>query len=222
MSGHHAHRVACPDCDLPLKLPRVPVGGSARCPRCDARLSRAPHRAIERTAALALAALFLLVAANAFPFLTLDIKGRQTEATLFEGVRTLWAQGMPFLSLLVLATIIVAPLLHVGLLLYLLVPLGRGRRPPGGSRAFAVLHHIRPWSMAEVFMLGVLVSMTKLAGLATIEPGVALWAFSLLILVIAATLATLDEEEVWARLAPDLEPGRRPAQGRPPDSRTSG
>ncbi|MCB9537291.1 MAG: paraquat-inducible protein A [Myxococcales bacterium] len=206
MIAHPVRRVACPDCDLLLTLPPVPAGGSARCPRCDARLSRAPHRSIERTSALALAGLLLFVVANAFPFLTLDIQGRQTEATLFEGVRTLWTQDMPFLSVLVLATIIVAPLLHLSLLLYLLLPLGWGRRPPGGPRLFALLHHIRPWSMAEVFMLGVLVSMTKLADLADIFPGIALWAFSLLILVIAATLSTLDEEVVWARLAPRFEP----------------
>jgi paraquat-inducible protein A len=54
--------------------------------------------------------------------------------------------------------------------------------------------------MMEVFLLGILVSVVKLAGMASIIPGIALWAFALLILVLAAAGAALDREEVWERL----------------------
>jgi paraquat-inducible protein A len=54
--------------------------------------------------------------------------------------------------------------------------------------------------MIEVFMLGILVSMVKLSQMATIVPGVALWAFALLIVVLAASSAVMDPAEVWRRL----------------------
>jgi paraquat-inducible protein A len=54
--------------------------------------------------------------------------------------------------------------------------------------------------MMEVFMLGILVSVVKLAGMATIVPGLALWAFGLLIFVLAAAAAALDPHLVWEKV----------------------
>jgi paraquat-inducible protein A len=45
-----------------------------------------------------------------------------------------------------------------------------------------------------------LVSIVKLAGMATVIPGAALYAFLALIFVVAATAATLDPDIVWDRV----------------------
>ena len=60
---------------------------------------------------------------------------------------------------------------------------------------------VRPWGMVEVFMLGVLVSLVKLAHLAGIVPGIALWAFAALMFVMAAIASVLDPRDLWARVA---------------------
>jgi paraquat-inducible protein A len=54
--------------------------------------------------------------------------------------------------------------------------------------------------MMEVFLIGILVSITKLAGMAEVIPGLAIWAFALLMLVLAGAMASLDPQEVWERL----------------------
>ena len=46
--------------------------------------------------------------------------------------------------------------------------------------------------------------MVKLADLAVIVPGIALWAFAALIPVLAASMVTLDAEETWRTLAPEV------------------
>jgi paraquat-inducible protein A len=66
-----------------------------------------------------------------------------------------------------------------------------------------------PWAMMEVYMLSVLVAIVKLSELATIVPGIALYAFSALILVTAWSGATLDPRIVWDRAA--VAGVRRPA-----------
>jgi paraquat-inducible protein A len=48
-----------------------------------------------------------------------------------------------------------------------------------------------------VFMLGILVSVVKLAKMAQIIPGIASFCFMALIFVLAACLASLDPHEVW-------------------------
>lgn len=49
-------------------------------------------------------------------------------------------------------------------------------------------------------MLGILVSVVKLSSMAAIIPGVALWSFAALIIVMAAAAANLDTDVVWERL----------------------
>jgi uncharacterized paraquat-inducible protein A len=65
--------------------------------------------------------------------------------------------------------------------------------------------------MIEVFLLGLLVAMVKLASMATVIPGIALWAFGALTIALTATLS-FDPRRLWARGAL-MEPDRR--TGRP-------
>lgn len=194
------HLVACHDCDLLVELPRLADRAAARCPRCQYVIARGAHHTIERTVALSIAALVLFVAANAFPLLTMKASGNETEATIISGSRILWNQGNRGLAGLVLVTTFVAPLVHNVLTLYVLMPLGFGFKAPLAADVFRWLNHIRVWSMAEVFVLGVLVSLVKLADMADIVPGIALWALGLLIPVLTASMAVLDPDEVWDRL----------------------
>jgi paraquat-inducible protein A len=53
--------------------------------------------------------------------------------------------------------------------------------------------------MVEVFMLGVLVSLVKLAHLAGVVAGIALWSFAALMLVMAGISAVFDVRGLWAR-----------------------
>jgi paraquat-inducible protein A len=93
------------------------------------------------------------------------------------------------------------PALQLLTMSYLLGPVLLGRAPVGFPSAFRMLQAVRPWAMVEVLMLGVLVSMVKLANLATLMPGIALWAFGALMLVMAAIAAVFDPRELWARLS---------------------
>jgi paraquat-inducible protein A len=99
----------------------------------------------------------------------------------------------------VLLTIVLAPLLQIAILLYVLLPLHWNRVPWQMPRAFRLLRHVEPWSMMEVFMIGILVALVKRMGMARIEPGLALWAFVLLFLLISGAVASLDPQAVWER-----------------------
>jgi paraquat-inducible protein A len=192
--------VACHDCDLLHRLGELPEGAAARCRRCGGLLRRRQRRSVERTLALVLGAAVLFVVANSFPFLSFDMKGQETETTLVTGVRDLWQQGKPELAALVLLTIFLAPLLQIAALLYVLLPLHWGRVPWQMPRAFRLLRRVEPWSMMEVFMIGILVAVVKLMDMASIVPGLALWAFVLLFLLISGAVASLDPHAVWERV----------------------
>jgi paraquat-inducible protein A len=192
--------VACHDCDLLQRLAALPEGATALCGRCGGVLRRRRRNSIERTLALTLAASVLFVVANAFPFLAFEMKGQVTQTTLLSGVFDLYRQGVPEIAALVGLTAVLAPLLQLSLLLYVLFPLQLGTVPWQMARAFRLLRRIQPWSMMEVFLVGILVAVTKLVDMASVVPGLALWAFAALIVVLAASMASLDEEAVWEKL----------------------
>ena len=59
---------------------------------------------------------------------------------------------------------------------------------------------MQPWSMSEVMMLGILVALIKIAELATVEPGIGMYAVGGLIVLFAAIMGTFHPREVWKRV----------------------
>ena len=196
-----AEWIACHDCDLVHRAPDVPAGGAAKCSRCGSVLFRERRDGLDRTLALTVAGIVLLIIANVFPFLSFHMQGQVTETTLGTGVLDLYEQGFPELAGLVLVTAIVAPAVHLGILLHLLLPLRLGRLPWALAPSFRLIRRIQPWSMMEVFLLGILVSVVKLAGMAKIVPGLAIYSFALLILGVAAANAAFEPRAFWRRAA---------------------
>ena len=192
--------IACHECDLLHRVRSIQGGGVARCVRCGATLYRHIPNSLDRTLALAIAGLILFTVANTFPFLAFDIQGQETHTTLITGVVDLWKQGMGALAVVVLLTAIAFPGAQLLSLLYVLVPLKLNRMPPHLPLVFRFVHSLQPWGMMEVFLLGILVSVVKLAGMGKIIPGLALWSFALLIVILAAAAANLDPRAVWERV----------------------
>jgi len=128
------------------------------------------------------------------------MKGNITTTNVMTGIVDLYNQGKSEIAALVLLTIVVAPAAQIALLLYVLIPLRQGRIPWRLPRAFRLLRHAQSWSMMEVFLIGILVGITKLMGMATVVPGLAIWAFALLMLVLAGAVASFDPDSLWERV----------------------
>jgi len=189
--------VACHECDLLQREVPLPEGGVARCGRCGAELYRDRPASLDRTLALAAGALLLFAIANSFPILGLALQGQVIHTTLYGAVHRLWDEDMKSVATLVFATTIAVPAIELSALAYLLLPVRLGRLPPHFTHVFRVLQAVRPWGMVEVFMLGVLVSLVKLAHLAGVVPGIALWSFAALMLLMAALTAVFDPRALW-------------------------
>ena len=191
--------LACPYCDLIQRIPELSPHTRGRCLRCQAELYRPYSENLDRPLAYTLAAAVLFLIANFFPIVGLQIQDQQTTATLFGTARALYEENMQLLAALVFFTTVLVPAVQLSAMCYLLVPLRLGRVPRHLPYALRVLQAIRPWGMVEVFTLGVLVALVKLAHVATVVPGIALWSFGGLMLMIAAAAASFDPRQIWAR-----------------------
>jgi paraquat-inducible protein A len=205
--------IACQHCDLLQRLPDLAAGASARCPRCDKELWRRREDSLNRTLALSLAAAVLFLIAQSVPMLGLTIVGRQAFTTVIGGAEHLWSNGRQIVAALVLFTAVIAPALQIGITLAVVLGARRERPPRWVGRLLS--HHptTRTWSMIEVMLLGVLVALIKIAELATVIPGLALFALGGLVFLFAAMQASFDPREVWDRIEWAEAEARRAAAG---------
>jgi paraquat-inducible protein A len=164
---------------------------------------------VERTLAFSLTGLIMIVIANVYPFLSLQSQGTILETNLITGAMILSQQSMAGLALLVVLTSMLVPCALLGILVYVLWPLKKGRRLPVSRRLFRLALALRPWSMTEVFLLGILVSVIKLAKLATIIPGTALFAFLALVFVLAAVNTVVNPHTIWEEMDQCRSPSHR-------------
>lgn len=192
--------MACHECDTLHRLPDLRPGRTLRCSACNAILLHYPKGGLDRPIALYLAAAILFIFANVFPFLTLDIQGREETTTLLGASMVLYRDGMGELAVVVLITSVLGPALVITSSLYVLVCVRLDRPLPGLRTTLSWISHLEPWGMLDVFMLGVLVSFVKLAGMATIHIGLSLYAFIGLIFVAAAATAAFEPHLLWHKL----------------------
>lgn len=203
--------IACPRCDALHVEEELSAGETARCIRCSTVLANPRTGAFAQLVALAFTTMVLIVAAVFFPFLEISRMGFGNATSLF-GVALAFAEGMLLpLVLAVLAMIVGLPVLRSFLLLYTLVPLVQ-HRPARKHAAFAfrLSEHLRPWSMAEIFVIGTSVALVKIAGLANVHLGPAFWAFIALIFVNLASRAFMCQATIWDA----IEDSGRPTDGR--------
>jgi len=157
---------------------------------------------LDYSLALALTSLILFVLANVNVLLKMNVGGRSQTENIISGVSELYAQGYWEIAVLVFIVSIFAPLLKILCVFYILIPLKLNKRLPYSIQVFRFYEVLHPWAMTEVYMLGILVALVKLADLATINVGIALYSFAALIPFMAATDASLDDHEIWESLEP--------------------
>lgn len=168
--------LACHHCGASYQRPILSPGQWARCVRCDSVLETYATFTPSAWLAVVCAAILTLALANAYPVATLVVQGAAQPASFFDAIIITWQTGYPEVALLTLAAGFVLPALQLGLLAWVLSWFVSGHLPPHFDRLLDVLDWIKPWCMVPVFLMGVLVSVVKLAGLATLVPGVGLFA----------------------------------------------
>jgi paraquat-inducible protein A len=193
----------CRDCDTVYRAIPLRRGDVALCRRCDAVLAR--HFGVNAEGGLALvcaAAIFFAIA-NLTPILSIEVAGIETEANVWFAVRSLQRGWISVAALGLVVTTFLVPAVQIVLLFWVLLFARLGRRPPGFAPIMRLLHRMRPWSMTEVFLLGALVVIVKLANWIPVTAGVGIWAIAALTMVLAL-LGRCDPASWWS-IAPEVK-----------------
>nr|WP_281421989.1 paraquat-inducible protein A [Candidimonas humi] len=174
----------------------IPVGAQARCRRCDHALYHHSRLGPSGWLAVNLTALIVFALANCFPVATLRLNGMTIEATLPDALILTWEQGHEVVAMMTGLFGFALPLAQLLFLLWALVELCLRRVPGDFGLGMRVLAAVPVWSMIPVLMLGILVAIVKLSGLATLVVGPGLWGFAGLT-VLMTTLTRTGARHLW-------------------------
>jgi paraquat-inducible protein A len=191
---------ACPECDLLQKLPPLAPGGRLRCVRCRCELASRPSGHADLSLALTCTAAVAYLLANLIPLMDLSVVGRFASTTIAGGAYEMWLEGQTITAVLVAFCAVIAPGFYILFALVLLLAARRSPVPQWVGEMLRWVHHLQIWSMVEVMLLGILVALVKIAELATVTPGMGLYAMGALVLLIPAIMRTLDVDAVWQRV----------------------
>ena len=192
----------CPGCGLFQRIPALTPGTTAQCTRCPTQLLRGTAHPMEHSIALTATALVLLIIMCATTLMSVQTAGIMLHAGLFSGPEELVRRGMAGLAVVVVFVTVIAPFGKLLGTLYVLIRLHEASPPSHLRRVFALAERLRPWSMIEVFVLGVFVAYVKLGDLVEIGLDAGVFALLALTFVIVWADSALDRQAIWDRLDP--------------------
>lgn len=185
MSRERDSLVMCGQCGLAHRWRPLAPASLARCSRCEAILGRGNRLTLPTLLSLTITASVFFLIALGSDVLSLDMRGVARATTLPGAISAMWTEGHESVAVLTAITALIAPALFLALRLYVLVPLTAGRLPRGFALCVRLLHQAGRWNMLEVFTIGALLSLVRLASLADAVPEAGLFALGAVMFLLA-------------------------------------
>lgn len=215
--------IACEQCDALWARPSLTAGQLARCGRCDAVLGRYPWVGLQGQFALVATATIMFVIANAFPIVVLDMQGIRHGSTLLEAIVALSQQGAAGVAIVAAVTVLICPLLELLIRAWALLSVTGAHSATGMMHtmlgpSLRLLSRVQRWSMMEVYVIGILVTVVKLGSMAQVIPGISIVSFAALTILIGA-IRSAGTDAIWKQL--ELSRTTMPAISDEPDRAAS-
>jgi paraquat-inducible protein A len=209
-------RTRCPECHLIVSVMELTHRQKALCPRCGYQLTLKRYHADDKILAFSLAALCFLLASVPFEFMIFSVQGQFQRMNIPLSISTLVEQEYPILAVIQLLAIYIIPACILLCMIYLCYFLRLNKYPPHGGWVKRILFTLLPWSMAEIFLVGALISLIKIRDLADIELGLSFYAYLLFTLCLLSCLVYLDDFQLSQKLRQLGEKRWRLAKTSPP------
>lgn len=198
VSGITAHKQGFTDCPVCGRI--VDLHESDCCPRCGANVVNPHKHSVQKCLAFLLAAIAIYIPANIYPMMITVYMGSGEESTILEGVVVLWEMGSYFVSMVIFLASVCIPILKILVLLYLCVmylTFKRAKKKKLLSMLFRVVEYIGKWSMVDVFVVAVMVSIVRMGNLMIIDPGSALVSFGAVVILTILAAKQFNPKMLW-------------------------
>jgi paraquat-inducible protein A len=190
--------IACHDCDLLMTIPALKHRQEASCPRCGYVLTRFYQHAQPKLLVSALSALIFLTFSLKFPFILFSLNGNEHTLTLLESIQTYDSLSYLFISALLIFTALVIPLCFLLCVVYITWSFKSSTLFPRTGLILKLTLLLKPWNMAEIFLLGIIISFIKLQSMAYIAFGPSFIFYLLFITCLMSTFVYFDRYQMWS------------------------
>jgi len=171
----------------------------AECPRCGSEVHYRKPNSVIRAWAFLIAAFIMYVPANTEPMMRTTALGSEEADTIMSGVLYFLSAGEWYLALVIFAASVMLPLLKIIAIGYILVSIQRGstQRQMEKTSLYRIAEILGKWSMLDIFVVGLMVMLVQLGNLTAIDPGPAVIAFALVVILTMFAEEALDPKLIW-------------------------
>ncbi|MBD1390439.1 paraquat-inducible protein A [Neiella sp. HB171785] len=198
-------QTACEECDHLIDKAVADDGEAVHCPRCHHHISVVHRSPVLAPIAYASAAIMMLIASLMYSFMSFASAGHSATMNFAQTVRSLITYGYNELALLLFVTLVVFPLSFLLIICYLHSAMLLNKKPPGAKACLLMLQHSKHWLMVDVFLIGILVSLVKVMGMADVTFGLSFWAFCLFTILLVKTTIVTDLPWLWRQLVSPMD-----------------
>lgn len=188
---------ACKQCDALMDTELLLQDN--HCCRCHKPVHERKPMSVQNTFALTSAAAVLYVPANTYPMLYSTSLGNTQGDTILSGVLHLFESGLWMLALIVFFASVFVPILKIVTMAILLhsVKVQSTRHLKRKTALYRIIEIIGRWSMIDVFVVILLVALVQFGVLASVEAGVAVIAFSAVVILTMLATEAFDARLLW-------------------------
>ncbi len=200
--------VTCPVCSGLQHIGHQADGDTVlTCAQCGEPLRARRHASLERALAYLLAGAILYIPANVLPVMhTSSVLGEEDD-TIMSGVMVLLNTGSwPLAVLVFFASVFVPVFKLVAIAMLIVTTLRRSTWAPlQRTKLYRLVEFVGRWSMLDVYVITVLVSLVRFQGLATIVPGAGALAFAAVVVLTMLSAQSFDPKLMWDAIGQDHE-----------------
>lgn len=169
------------------------------CQRCGSKVSARKSYSIQRTWAFLLIAIILYIPANMLPIMQTRIMGQDQFNTIIEGIQVLWSHGSYPIALVIFIASVIIPIAKMLALswLSLSVIFKKTDRLREKTTLYRIIEFIGRWSMLDVFVVALLVSLIHQGKIVAVYPGPAIIAFAGVVVFTLLATKSFDSRLLW-------------------------
>lgn len=189
----------CKNCEHTFLEPHFNAKHIATCPRCRSKVKTPETTSLQPVWATLIAGIIMLFPANLLPISVVYLNGVANADTLMSGVLSFMEAGNYAIALIVFVASIFVPMSKVAIMLYLLICVHFQLKHSikWQMRLLHFVHFIGRWSMLDLFVLALMMSLVSRGQIIDFSVGPAAFYFGMAVFFSMISSSLFDSRLIW-------------------------
>ncbi|PJG86575.1 paraquat-inducible protein A [Conservatibacter flavescens] len=189
----------CTNCEYSFEHAILNRKNQPTCPRCLHRINIDDSLILQGTWATLIAGIIMLIPANLLPISSIYLAGAPSADTLMSGVISFINMGSYFVAFVVFTASIFVPISKILIMIYLLLSVHFQWRHSikWQMRLLHIVHFVGRWSMLDLFVLALMMSLVTRGQIITFSVGPAALYFGAAVFLTMISTSLFDSRLLW-------------------------